>query len=73
MSSTDDRDELKRKILEYQECVVKLGWLIDPEAKEVYIYRASVQEVEIPNNPNTLSGEDVLLGLIVESNDIITD
>ena len=46
---------------EYIENGISLGWLIDPKNRKVYIYRAN-GEIEILNNPETLSGEDVLVG-----------
>ena len=49
---------------------VKLGWLIEPLAKTVEIYR-SKQQVEILNNPQTLSGEDVLPGFILDLSEIL--
>ena len=72
MSPTDDLDELQRKMKEYIDCGVKLGWLINPDEKQVEIYRQQ-QEPEILNNPATLSGEDILPGLIVDLKDIFTD
>jgi Uma2 family endonuclease len=57
-----DVDCLKRlqdKMHEYLENGAKLGWLIDLETQKVEIYRQG-QEVEILENPVTLSGEDVL-------------
>jgi len=44
---------------EYIENGVKLGWLINPEKKEVEIYRQG-KDKEILNNPKTISGEDIL-------------
>ena len=72
MSPTDDLDELQNKMQEYINCGVKLGWLINPDEKQVEIYRQQ-QEPEILNNPATLSGEDILPGLIVDLKDIFTD
>lgn len=54
---------------EYMNCDVKLGWLIDPEDKLVEIYRQE-QNKEILNNPQTLSGEEVLPGLTVDLTEI---
>lgn len=70
MSPTDDLDELQRKMLEYRDCGVRLGWLIDPDAKEVEIYRQQ-EEIEILNNPQTLSGEGILPNLTVNLQDIL--
>lgn len=43
----------------------RLGWLIDRKNKRVEIYRPN-QEVEILENPATLSGEDVLPGFVLD-------
>ena len=72
MSPTDDLDELQRKMQEYQNCGVRLGWLIDPDEKQVEIYRQQ-EEPEILNNPKTLSGELILPNLIVDLQDIFED
>ena len=50
---------------EYLDNGVQLGWLIEPSAKKVEIYRLGKQ-VEILNNPQTLSGEDVLPGFSLD-------
>ncbi|MCJ8282287.1 MAG: Uma2 family endonuclease [Rivularia sp. ALOHA_DT_140] len=42
-----------------------MGWLINVEAKQVKIYRPG-RDVEILENPKTLSGEDILLGFIFD-------
>ena len=59
-SSTDSLKTLQAKMREYIENGISLGWLIDPKNKKVHIYRAN-GEVEVLNNPETLSGEDVLV------------
>lgn len=41
------------------DCGVKLGWLIDPEDRRIEIYRQG-QDQEVLNNPQTLSGEEIL-------------
>jgi Uma2 family endonuclease len=51
--------DLQAKMQEYLDNGVKLGWLIEPSAKTVEIYRSG-QQVEILNNPQTLSGENIL-------------
>jgi Uma2 family endonuclease len=58
-SASDSLPKLKAKMLEYLENGAKLGWLIDPGKKKVYIYRQN-QSVEVQENPSVLSGEDVL-------------
>ncbi|MDJ0579639.1 Uma2 family endonuclease [Crocosphaera sp.] len=58
-SKTDSLKELQEKMQEYMNNGVKLGWLINPEKKQVEIYRQG-QEKVILDNPQTLSGEDIL-------------
>ncbi len=60
-SQTDSLKALPEKMQEYIDNGVILGWLIDPKTKQVEIYRVG-QEVKILQNPETLSGEDVLPG-----------
>jgi Uma2 family endonuclease len=62
-------EDLQAKMEEYLDNGVKLGWLIEPSAKTVEIYRSG-QPVEILNNPQTLSGEDVLPGFILDLTEI---
>ena len=40
----------------------RLGWLIDPTNRRVYVYRAGQPEPEVLEDPETLDGEDVLPG-----------
>ena len=70
MSPTDDLDELQKKMREYMDCGVRLGWLINPDDKQVEIYRQG-KEKEILDNPQTLSGEDVMPNLIVDLSEIL--
>ena len=62
-------EDLQLKMQEYLDNGVKLGWLIEPEAKTVEIYRVG-QQVKILNNPQTLSGEDVLPGFVLDLSEI---
>lgn len=47
----------------------ELGWLSDPEQKRAYIYRpqAAVEKLE---NPNSLSGDPLLPGFILDLREI---
>ena len=47
-SPSDDLDSVKAKMEEYIACGVRLGWLIDPETRTVYVYRpnAAVEELK---------------------------
>jgi Uma2 family endonuclease len=61
MSPTDQLGVVQAKMSEYMENGAQLGWLINPEAKQVEIYRPN-REKELLEMPQTLSGEDVLPG-----------
>ena len=62
-------EDLQAKMQEYLDNGVQLGWLIEPSAKTVEIYRLGKQ-VEILNNPQTLSGEDILPGFVLNLSEI---
>ena len=61
--------DLQDKMQEYLDNGVKLGWLIEPKAKTVEIYRQG-KSVEILNNPQNLSGENVLPGFVLDLSQI---
>jgi Uma2 family endonuclease len=58
-SPTDRLKDLREKMQEYITNGARLGWLIDPLEKRVYIYRPD-RNVEILDDPAILSGESVL-------------
>jgi Uma2 family endonuclease len=60
-SRTDRLKPLQQKMQEYLHCGLQLGWLINPQDRQVEIYRSG-QEAEVLNYSVTLSGEDVLPG-----------
>ncbi len=64
-SRTDSLKELQDKMQEYIDNGAILGWLIDRKNKRVEIYRP-LKDVEILENPATLSGEDVLPGFVLD-------
>lgn len=64
---SDHLPDLQDKMKEYQTNGCSLGWLIDRIGKKVYIYRKD-GSVESKVLPAQLSGEDLLPGLIVETN-----
>ena len=70
LSPTDSLNETRIKMDEYMASGTQLGWLINPRRKQVEIYRAG-QEVEIRDNPASLSGEDVLPGFILSLEGIL--
>jgi Uma2 family endonuclease len=58
-SSSDRLPPLQRKMQSYLTNGVRLGWLINPQDRQVEIYRSG-KEIEIQTSPITLDGEDVL-------------
>ena len=64
-SSSDRLTVLHRKMDEYVENGSRLGWLIDTMDYRVYIYRPNTP-VEVLAAPDSLSGDPVLPGFILE-------
>lgn len=58
-SASDSLPTLQTKMQEYIDNGARLGWLIDPQNRQVAIYRPG-KLVEILAAPAILSGEDVL-------------
>lgn len=71
-SPSDSMGMLRVKMQEYIDNGVRLGWLIDPQNRQVEIYRLG-QTVEVLQNPETLSGEDVLSGFVLDLKPIFAD
>ena len=65
VSESDDVEDTRKKMREYIENGLRLGWLINPKDKQVEIYRIG-KEVEILDSPKSLSGEDVLVGFSLD-------
>ena len=72
-SRTDRLPPLLAKMQEWMDGGARLGWLIDYRTRRVQIYRAGQAEPEILENPETLSGEDVLPGFVFEVGRLIFD
>ena len=68
-SPSDSLNALRDKMREYIENGARLGWLIDPESRRVYVYHpdGSVQGLEAPE---TLSGDPVLRGFVLDLREI---
>ncbi|NEQ85099.1 MAG: Uma2 family endonuclease [Moorea sp. SIO2I5] len=64
-SSSDTLKSLQDKMVEYMENGAKLGWLINPQQRQVEVYRPGLT-VEILDNPVELSGEEVLPGFLLD-------
>lgn len=60
-SETDNLMMLQAKLAEYIVNGSKLGWLIDPIAQQVYVYRPDAP-MQLLDRPVTLSGDPVLPG-----------
>ena len=69
LSPNDILEDIQFKMKEYQKCGVKLSWLIYPDERRVEIYRAG-KNVETLIAPQSLLGEDLMSGLVVELNEI---
>jgi Uma2 family endonuclease len=69
-SPSDSLKDLQEKMQEYIANGAQLGWLIDRKNKRVEIYRQG-KDVEILDNPVSLSGEDVLPGFVLYLQQII--
>lgn len=63
-SRTDSIASRRKKMHEYLDHKLWLGWLIDPKAKTVEIYRPN-QFVDMLQSPTQLPGDDVLPGFVL--------
>jgi len=68
-SRSDSMDTLRAKMEEYKQNGATLGWLIDRKNRKVEIYRQN-QDVEILDNPATLSGENLLPGFVLDLTEV---
>ena len=64
-SATNRLARLREKMEEYRGNGAALGWLLNPERRQVHIYRPGAP-VEILDHPATLSGEPLLRGLVLD-------
>ncbi|OIP73125.1 MAG: hypothetical protein AUK43_01365 [Oscillatoriales cyanobacterium CG2_30_40_61] len=68
-SKTDNLNALQEKMQEYMDNGVRLGWLIDRKHQTVSIYRQN-QDIEILQQPLSLSGENILPGFVLDLTEI---
>ena len=61
-SENDTVERLQAKRQAYQANGVRLGWLIDPQQEQVWMYRADGTIAKVDTFAEPLSGEDVLPG-----------
>lgn len=68
-SPSDSLSIAQAKMQEYLENGARLGWLMDPEQKRVYVYRpgAPVQRLE---NPEKVSSDPVLPGFVLDLREV---
>jgi Uma2 family endonuclease len=70
-SPTDDLADLAAKMQEYCANGLRLGWLIDPESRRVFVYDAEA-EVQTLENPTEISGDPVLPGFALDLRRVFT-
>jgi Uma2 family endonuclease len=66
MSRSDSWIQTQAKMVEYMESGCRLGWLLDPKGKRAVIYRVG-KTPELLTAPESLSGEDVLPGFVLDT------
>ena len=71
-SPSNSMTYLQRKMEEYIAYGARLGWLIDPRNRQVAIYRPD-REPEVMDDPEILSGEDVMPGFEFRVRELIFD
>lgn len=69
-SRTDNLTPIQNKMQEYLNSGLRLGWLIDPQNKRVEVYRQGLPK-QVIQSPTTLSGENVLLGFVLDLKGIL--
>jgi Uma2 family endonuclease len=60
-SKTDRLLTLQKKMTEYLQNGARLGWLLDPESRQVYVYKPKAK-VKIFDDPKEIMGDPVLRG-----------
>lgn len=68
-SKDDSLAELKEKMEEYLDNGARLGWLIDPKSKSVYVWRPG-QPVEYLKKAHSVSGDPELPGFALDLQEI---
>lgn len=66
LSPTDSLTETQAKMEEYKANGVRLGWLIDRKNRKVYIYRPSIADPEVLDDPATVSGDPEMSGFTLD-------
>jgi Uma2 family endonuclease len=69
LSPSNDLDEVKNKMDEYVDNGSRLGWLLDPKSRRVYVYRPGARVVVI-ESAEEISGEPELPGFVLDLREI---
>ncbi len=69
-SPADSLTALRAKMLEYLANGARLGWLIDPESRQVDVYRTG-EQMQTLCAPQSLSGEPVLPGFVLDLTEVL--
>lgn len=69
LSPSDSLSLTQEKMREYLENGARLGWLLVPASKRVYVYRPG-RPVEALDDPERLSGERVLHGFVLNTREV---
>jgi len=68
-SPSDRLEDVQAKMEEYIENGARLGWLIDPQAKSVHVYRPGLMS-QVLQGVQKVSGEGELPGFVLDLRDI---
>ncbi|MGO9275568.1 MAG: Uma2 family endonuclease [Terriglobia bacterium] len=68
-SPTDRLARLKSKMAEYIKNGARLGWLLDPDASQVFVYRPG-RAVQVLDHPESVSGDPELPGFVLDLKEI---
>jgi Uma2 family endonuclease len=68
-SPSDRLQTLQAKMREYLANGARLGWLLDPETRRVYVYRPD-RPVERLDDPAMLAGDPVLVGFVLNVREV---
>jgi Uma2 family endonuclease len=68
-SPQDSLTTLHEKMAEYIENGARLGWLMDPKPKQIYVYQPG-QPISRFDNPDTITGDPALRGFVLSLKDI---
>ncbi|MGD1849697.1 MAG: Uma2 family endonuclease [Cyanophyceae cyanobacterium] len=66
-SESDGLSTLQKKMEEYLENGVQLGWLIDPQSRNVIVYKLN-QKPQTLTQPKLLQGDNLLPGFVCDLN-----